>query len=315
MSTTAFAPISSGNFIIGFDILGAAMKPVVGEPLGDWVSVESAPENSLQITGPFREQLPADPKQNIVWQCLHYYTEKLLQHGGKPRAVQLTLHKALPVGSGLGSSAASVVAAIKALNLLYDNALSNNELLILAGELEGQISGSIHYDNVAPSLLGGLQLMSHGEQKALALPTPPWHYVLLHPGTQLATKEARAVLPKTIPLKQTTDVAMRLAGFVHHLHQSQFAEAAALLDDTLIEPHRAPLIPHFAEALQIAKANGALAYSISGAGPTSLAVCESRASAEKVQRALLQVYPGSEVKSWICVIDQTGARQSEIPGR
>lgn len=313
MSVTAFAPISTGNFIIGFDMLGAAMRPVHGTPLGDWVQVSEAKNDVLSISGPYRSQLPAQPEQNIVWACLNRFNNSLQQRGVSPKTLHLHLYKALPVGSGLGSSAASVVASIKALNLFYDEALDQRELLALCGELEGTISGSVHYDNVGPSLLGGLQLMNDGDSLSERLPTPPWFYVLLHPGTQLATKDARAVLPQNVPLTQTVHMAMRVANFVHALHQHKYGRAAALLHDNLIEPHRATLIPAFKAAQQAALAAGALAYSISGAGPTCIAVCPDIAIAERVEKRLLELYTHSAVQSWVCTLDDGGARRAELP--
>lgn len=319
-SVTAFAPISSGNFIIGFDILGAAMLPIASEPLGDFVTVsprdltgKSDPnyrEDEVLIDGPLAKQLPDDPKQNIVFSCLQRFNLALKERGTKPLNITLALHKCLPVGSGLGSSAASVVAAFKALNLFYAQPFNNTELLILCGELEGQISGAVHYDNVAPSLLGGLQLMSESAELSHTLPTPPWHYVLLHPGTQISTRDARDVLPKQYNRKDAVRFGQNLSNFIHALHTNNFVHAATQLQDHFIEPYRAALIPLFNEAKSSALQAGALAYSISGAGPTSLAVCDSLASAKLVKANLDKLYQHfSEARSWICTIDQQGARE------
>ncbi len=308
MTVTAFAPISIGNYIIGFDILGAAMQPVNGTPLGDWVSVSPARENLLTVTGPYRQQLPEDPQENIVWDCLIAYHNALAAKSIPPREVNLQLVKAVPVGSGLGSSAASVVAALKALNLFYQDALDDQALLHLCGQLESTISGGLHYDNVSPCLFGGLQLMTANEHFYSRLVTPPWYYVLFHPGTQILTREARAVLPKQIPLAQTMQVAQRLAHFVHALHEGAYAQAAGLLQDTLIEPHRAGLIPLFSTAQAAALDSGALAYSIAGAGPTSVAVCESISAANVVEQALRSVYQHMPSQSWVCQLDEQGAR-------
>ena len=319
-SVTAFAPISSGNFIIGFDILGAAMTPVVGEPLGDFVTVaqkattfageQKATVDEIIIDGPYASQLPSDPKENIVFACLQRFNVALRARALTPMPVTLSLHKCLPVGSGLGSSAASVVAAFKALNLFYHHAFNDTELLILCGELEGQISGAVHYDNVAPSLLGGIQLMSDTDTLCQALPTPPWHYVLLHPGTQISTRDARGVLPKHYTIKDAVYFGQKLSNFTHALHIKNYPQAAAQLHDHLIEPYRASLIPLFEQAKISATNAGALAYSISGAGPTSLAVCDSLASATKVKSALDALYQDyADSRSWICTVDLQGARE------
>ena len=309
MRVTAFAPISAGNFIVGFDVLGAALQPVDGAPLGDWVTIEDANESITTIAGPFAHALPGEPSDNIVHTCRLRYEQELSKKGLAARPNRLSLHKALPVGSGLGSSAASAVAALQALNLFYSSALAERELLILAGEMEGRISGSIHYDNVAPALLGGLQLLVPDERLSIGLPLPPWHLVLYHPGIEVATRTARAVLPKHYDLHTVTAFGQRLAAFVQAAMAQQWQHAAALLSDELIEAHRAPLVPGFVAAKAAALGSGALAFSLSGAGPTCMAVCPDAASAARVRLALDQAFPVNAArKAWICRFDAIGAR-------
>ena len=155
-----FAPASMGNVSVGFDVLGAALAPIDGTLLGDCVTIsELAQGIEVSTIGTFAHKLPSDPKLNIVYDCAVAYQAALQAKGISYQGLKIVLEKLLPVGSGLGSSAASVVAALYALNEFYENALSKHALLLLMGQLEGQISGSVHYDNVAPSYLGGLQLM------------------------------------------------------------------------------------------------------------------------------------------------------------
>lgn len=309
MRVTAFAPISIGNFIVGFDVLGAALQPVDGAPLGDWVTVEDAADTITTITGPFAARLPAEPQQNIVHTCRERYEQELGTKHLTARPNRLSLYKALPVGSGLGSSAASAVAALQALNLFYQNALSDHELLLLAGEMEGRISGSVHYDNVAPALLGGLQLLVPDARLSVSLPLPPWHCVLYYPGIELATKTARAVLPPHYALHAVTAFAQRLAAFVQAATAHDWQHAASLLQDELIEPHRASLVPGFGAAKTAALASGALAFSLSGAGPTCIAVCPDVTSAEQVRSALDAAFPPQpNRRAWICRFDAIGAR-------
>ena len=160
MTIRVFAPASMGNVSVGFDVLGGALAPIDGSLLGDFVSASELPNGvSVKTIGRFAHKLPSDPKQNILYDCALAYRQKLTEQGIKFKGIELVLEKELPVGSGLGSSAASVVAALYALNEFYQQALSKHQLLLLMGELEGKISGSVHYDNVAPSYLGGLQMM------------------------------------------------------------------------------------------------------------------------------------------------------------
>lgn len=150
-----YAPASIGNLSVGFDVLGAAVSPIDGTPLGDCVSVATASEFSLQNAGRFVSKLPDDPKENIVYQCW----ERFCQEIGREIPVAMRLEKNMPIGSGLGSSACSVVAGLVAMNEFCDRPLNKMTLLGLMGELEGRISGNVHYDNVAPCYLGGVQLI------------------------------------------------------------------------------------------------------------------------------------------------------------
>ncbi|WP_312270068.1 homoserine kinase, partial [Pseudescherichia sp.] len=150
-----YAPASSANMSVGFDVLGAAVTPVDDSLLGDVVTVEAADRFSLHNLGRFADKLPPEPRENIVYQCWERFCQEL----GKTIPVTMTLEKNMPIGSGLGSSACSVVAALMAMNEHCGKPLNDTRLLALMGELEGRISGSIHYDNVAPCFLGGMQLM------------------------------------------------------------------------------------------------------------------------------------------------------------
>ncbi len=150
-----YAPASSANMSVGFDVLGAAVTPVDGTLLGDNVTVEAAEQFSLQNLGRFASKLPTAPQENIVYQCWESFCREI----GKTVPVAMTLEKNMPIGSGLGSSACSVVAALVAMNEFCGKPLNETRMLALMGEMEGRISGSIHYDNVAPCYLGGMQLM------------------------------------------------------------------------------------------------------------------------------------------------------------
>lgn len=111
---------------------------------------------------------------------------------GKQIPVAMTLEKNMPIGSGLGSSACSVVAALMAMNEHCGKPLNDTRLLALMGELEGRISGSIHYDNVAPCFLGGMQLMIE-ENDIISQQVPwfdEWLWVLAYPGIKVSTAEA-----------------------------------------------------------------------------------------------------------------------------
>ena len=182
-----YAPASSANMSVGFDVLGAAVTPVDGTLLGDNVSVEAADSFSLKNLGRFASKLPTEPRENIVYQCW----ERFCQEIGKTVPVAMTLEKNMPIGSGLGSSACSVVAALVAMNEYCGKPLNETRMLALMGELEGRISGSVHYDNVAPCYLGGMQLMIE-ENGIISQQVPgfdEWLWVLAYPGIKVSTAE------------------------------------------------------------------------------------------------------------------------------
>ena len=157
----AYAPASAANLSVGFDLLGAALKPIDGALLGDEITISENSEKGcdVAVVGRFAHKLPSDPKKNIVYDAYLMYKDALEKKGLKVKDVHMELSKNLPVCSGLGSSAASVVAAVVALDAIHSEALGQEGCLELMGRLEGKISGSIHYDNVAPCYFGGLQLI------------------------------------------------------------------------------------------------------------------------------------------------------------
>ncbi|NIH12066.1 MAG: homoserine kinase [Serratia symbiotica] len=262
-----YAPASIGNLSVGFDVLGAAVSPIDGTLLGDYVSVATASEFSLQNAGRFVSKLPDDPKENIVYQCW----ERFCQEIGREIPVAMRLEKNMPIGSGLGSSACSVVAGLVAMNEFCDRPLNKMTLLGLMGELEGRISGSVHYDNVAPCYLGGVQL------------------ILEQAGT--------------------ISHGRYLAGFIHACHTQQPQLAAKLMRDVIAEPYRTRLLPGFAAARKAAQDIGALACGISGSGPTLFSVCNDVTTAQQVADWLKNHYlQNDEGFVHICRLDTAGAR-------
>ena len=303
-----YAPASIGNVSVGFDVLGAAVSPVDGTLLGDCVSVEAAETFSLRNEGRFVSKLPTDPQENIVYQCWDRFCEAI----GKRVPVAMTLEKNMPIGSGLGSSACSVVAGLMAMNEFCGKPLNDSELLALMGELEGRISGSVHYDNVAPCFLGGMQLML--EENGIISQSVPgfddWLWVMAYPGIKVSTAEARAILPAQYRKEDIIRHGRYLGGFIHACHTQQPALAAKLMQDVIAEPYRTRLLPGFAEARKAAADIGALACGISGSGPTLFAVCNQQDTAQRMADWLRQNYlQNDEGFVHICRLDTAGARK------
>ncbi|WP_111976646.1 homoserine kinase [Algibacillus agarilyticus] len=315
MSVTAYAPASTGNVSLGFDILGLALAPIDGSLLGDRVTVlNEANEFSLSLAGHFADKLPADPKENIVYDCFIGFKAAMLEQGKAIPNLAMQLEKNLPIGSGLGSSASSIVAALAVLNAYFDYPLDKETLLRLMGKLEGQISGSVHYDNVAPCYLGGLQLMVESEDKvSITLPCfDDWYWTICYSGASVSTAAARDILPKEFSTKTTIDFGRQLAVFVHALHTGDKALAASMMQDVIAEPHRKSLLKGFDDARAYAKSQGALAFGISGSGPTVFAVSENAEAAENIRAWLQANYTQNEFGfSHVCKIDNNGIAITE----
>ncbi|MCJ7815026.1 MAG: homoserine kinase, partial [Xanthomonadales bacterium] len=240
---SVYAPASIGNLSVGFDALGLALAPVDGSPLGDRVQLSSltGPEEGsdwrLDLDGPFAAALPAGQEDNVVISCCRAYQEAAAEKGVDIRPLHVLLDKRLPIGSGLGSSASSIVAALEALNRWHDHLLSSRELFRLMARMEGGISGEIHLDNIAPCLYGGLRLCPPGAYQEYPLPWPGvWQAVVCWPGTKLVTRDARAVLPEEVPRKLAVQHGAKFAEFVHALHTGNVNLAAGCLVDLIAEP-------------------------------------------------------------------------------
>ena len=304
-----FAPASTGNFSVGFDLLGAAFEPVDGALFGDVLDIcaEQA-QMSLELTGRYVHQLPDNSSDNLVLTCFDAFERRV---GRSLPRLALRLHKNLPVGSGLGSSACSIVVACYAFNDYFGNPLNESELLQLMAEAEGGVSGSVHYDNVAPSYYGGLQLMLPQSQK-LCRQLPwfeHWRVVLCYPGTVLSTKAARSVLPAELSLAHSIAFAGMLSRFVSAMYSADEAEAIAALQDLVAEPARTPLIPELPAIRAALSEQGVLHLGISGAGPTLFALCQNDAQAQLAADYLSRHYAkNQDATTQICRLSAQGAR-------
>jgi homoserine kinase len=309
-----FAPVSIGNVSVGFDSLGLALKPINGELLGDIVTIEpnSKPKNDFILTGTYANRLPADKESNIVWDVLKAFEHRLTEQNNTIVPLTLTLEKNIPVCSGLGSSACSVVAAVKALNEFYHQPFDDDTLLLMMGEAEAQISGSLHYDNVAPCFLGGLQLMlCNQKQASLTLPVfDSVYWVLAYPDVLVSTQVARDLLPKHYDRNTLIRFGQNLAGFVAASYQQNLELAFALITDEVAEPYRAQLLPNFDVTKKTLSTMNSLASGISGSGPTLFSACRTLEDAQQQADWLKHHYLQSEQGFVsICQVDHQGTRR------
>lgn len=299
----AFAPASVGNVAVGFDILGHAL---VGA--GDTVVVRRASHNEVRITDirGVVTDLPREAERNTAARAVLAWREAV----GGEFGVDLEIEKGIAFGSGMGGSAASASAAVVAANALLERPLEREALYPFALAGESVSSGAAHGDNIAPQLLGGLVLAAH--DKIVRVPVPAGlTCVLARPDQALETRVARAVLKEPYALgdfvEQSANLALVLAG----CWRGDVELIRAGLADVLVEPRRAPLIKGFAEAKAAALGAGALGASISGAGPSVFAWCESAAHAERVAAVLSQSFAqttGVAPQVLISPVDAPGAR-------
>jgi homoserine kinase len=301
-SAQAFAPASVGNVAIGFDILGFSV-----DAIGDRATVRrtTAPGVLIKAIRGIVPDLPLQAAQNTAGRALMAMQEALALDFG----FELELDKGIPLASGLGGSAASAVAAVVAANALLDQPRAAIELLKFAMHGEAVASGSMHVDNIAPSLFGGLVLTVGIDQPRIKqIPVPAAiRAVIVHPHMRLSTREARAILSLTVKMADFVWQTANLAGFISGCYTDDLDMVRESFQDVVIEPQRAALIPGFAEVRRSALAAGALGCSISGAGPTTFAWC-LEAHAPTVCEAMVREFSqhGLQTDHWITTVTPTG---------
>ncbi len=303
----AFAPASVGNIGVGFDLLGHS---IVGPR--DIASVRRIDEPRVRIRAihgdtPGARSLPLAAEKNTAGQALISLREALgLRYG-----FELELEKGIALGSGLGGSAASCVAALVAANALLDTPLPREALYRFALDGESVSSGSRHGDNVAPMLLGGVVMATATQM--IALPVPDWlHCAVAHPDQVLETRHARAALAEPYPLSQIVVQNTHLALFLTGLQRGDAGLIRDGLHDVLVEPRRAPLIPGFAQVKSAALDHGALGASISGAGPSVFAWFASRHQAQTAAPAMRAAFAAAGFDSRAYVSPVAGPRAEVI---
>lgn len=302
---TAFAPATVGNVAVGFDILGFALE----EP-GDRVTVERIDEPTVridEIDGRVTD-LPTRPDENTATVGL----VQLLDDYELDFGFEITLDKGIPLGSGMGGSAASAVAAIVAAESLLDEELARAEKLEYALLGESVASGDVHGDNVTPALCGGLTLTRSLDPIDVVEITVPddIRCGVVYPHRRIDTERARKAIPGKLPLKNFVAQSGNLAGFIAGCYRDDLDLIRRSFADMLIEPHRAPLIPGFAEVCDAAEEAGALGCSISGSGPSLFAWCSPSGTVEEVLEAMTEAFADKNIESdgWTSQVADAGAR-------
>ena len=305
-SVTVFAPASIGNIGPGFDVLGVAITN-----MGDEVTVtrKSKPGvEILEITGT-KTPLPEDAAMNTAGIA----AMKVLRAMDADKGLTMRIKKGVSIASGLGSSAASAVAGGFAANRLFGDPLKREELLQLCTEAEAAVSGGFFADNTAAALYGGgtitrsnepLDVISMGGLPGLTL-------VMVTPHMELPTRQARKVLPKKVDLHKFVANMGNTAAIVAAFAKKDPALFARSVNDVVIEPARARLIPGFYDVKEAALSHGALGCSISGAGPTVFAALPAKGPADRVGQAMKRAFKENGLASTVqlCSVDRKGTRE------
>jgi homoserine kinase len=304
-SIQVFAPATVANVACGFDIFGFA----VDNP-GDEVIVKRKASKGIVITKITGDdgKLTLNPEKNTVTVPMLAYLKAI----GSDDGFEVELHKKMPLGSGLGSSSASAVAGVFALNALFNNQLSTRDLLPFSMEGERIACGSAHADNVAPALFGGFVIIrSYSPLDVFTIKTPDNLYcTIVHPDIEVNTKDARHILRAEVSLKNTITQMGNVAGMVAGLLTNDFGLIGRSMQDVIIEPVRSILIPEFQNVKNAALTNGALGCSISGAGPSIFALSEGLENAQNAANAMKKVFNDANIETNVFVsgINQNGPR-------
>ncbi len=293
---TAVAPGSLSNLGPGFDVLGLALR----EPL-DRVDATRRPNPGVGVTvaGPFGERVPTDPDRNVA----AWAAAQVMATTGADGGLDLVVHKHIPPGSGLGSSAASAVAGAVAAARALEEQVHPTVLLSIGRDAEALAAGSAHLDNVAPALLGGFVAVLRTkppEIRSLTL-KGDWSLAVILPHLEVRTADARKVLPRRVPMQDAVQNLRDLAGLLDAAARGDLEAFARHLGDQLAQPYRAPLVPWLDGARQAAIAAGAPALSISGSGPAVFAPCVDKERARQVCDAVVDWLDdqGIGAQSWV----------------
>jgi len=292
-SVKVFAPATVANVVCGYDVLGFAVNAPGDEVI---MHITDKPGVTIsKITGD-DGRLPLDPCKNTVSASVQHYLEHI---GRNDVGVSIELHKKMPIGSGLGSSSASTVAGLFAINTLMDNFLTNKDLVPFAMKGEELACGYGHADNVAPALLGGFVLIrSYEPLDVISLPFPEDLFAaIVYPEVDVPTKDARQMIRSKVLLKHAVTQWGNVAGLVSGLFLKDYDLIGRSMVDILVEPTRSILIPDFYKMRALAMDLGAIGFGISGSGPSVFALTKDEQTAQKITAALQQQLKSSHINS------------------
>jgi len=298
-----YAPGSIGNVGCGFDVFGLALNVA-----GDILEVEENNIGALRIIDIIGDDsITRKAEKNIVTVA----AQALLNEVGSKQGFDFTLTKGVLAGSGLGSSGCSATAGVFAINELLGQPYSKMELLKFASVGEQIASHQVHYDNIAPSMFGGFTITrSNNPLEILQLAVPDNLYLaIVRPNVIIKTNEAKQMLGNTMPLANAITQFGNIAGLIMGMQNNDIPLIGRSVEDLVATPIRSKLIPKFDEAKEAALSAGATGFNIAGSGPAMFAICQGKAMAENVTKALKQVYIADHAANYyITQADVKGTR-------
>jgi homoserine kinase len=296
------APATVSNVVCGFDCLGFALERPFDE-----MTVRQIKEHEIRIVNFDDFDLPTDPERNVAGVALR----AMLDAVGKDLGFEIEMNKHIRPGSGIGSSSASSCGAVVAANHLLGNIFSKRELVEFAMEGEKLSSGVRHADNVAPCIFGGFTLVRSTEPLDIVpLDFPELFATIIHPQIEIKTSDARAALPRLVPLKDAVQNWSNLGAFVAALGRGDYELMARSMEDLIVEPVRQPLVPKFDEIKTACLAAGAIGGGISGSGPSIFMLSTEQPTASRVETAMADIYSQTTVEfnTYVLAISREGVR-------
>jgi len=288
-SVTVRAPCTTANLGPGFDVFALAL-----DAFHDRIQIQTSSQGSveLEITGPYSSSVPEDPNLNSAG----LVAKNLLSRHKIGPGVKIRVEKGIPVGKGLGSSAASAAATAVGLNSMLGLGLTQNEIVETAAQGEVASAGAPHADNVAAAVLGGFTFIQSYSPLAVAGFEPPRRLKIAIaipevPTPHSKTQRARALLPDRVPLGKIATNVGGAASIVAGILSENVSLIGKGMVDAIVEPARAQLVPGYTQVRQAALNAGAEGVAISGAGPSVIAIVDSaRVSAAAVAEAMRQAF-------------------------
>jgi len=296
------APATVSNVVCGFDCLGFALETPFEE-----MTLRRIPGREVRIIHRDDFNLPTEPKKNVAGVTL----QAILAKADAEFGFEVEITKHIKPGSGIGSSSASSCGAAVAANRLLGDRFSKLELVNFAMEGEKLASVEKHADNVAPCIFGGFTLVrSTDPLDIVTLDFPPLFAAVIHPQIEIKTSEARAILPKEVPLKTAIRQWGNLGSLVAGLAQGDYELISRSMEDFIVEPVRKNLMPKFDKVKAECMLAGALGGGISGSGPSIFMLSETWDNAAKVENAMRRVYSetGIEFKIYVSGISSDGVK-------